>query len=60
MEAVIDYEDGMTPIPDELQEPSIRPLCPGCSKEIVWIDEAHPYCACGCPLYFPIPTSEHI
>lgn len=53
MEAVIDYEVRREPIPDESE--SVRPLCPGCGKEIFWIDDLHPYCACGCLLYWPVP-----
>jgi hypothetical protein len=55
MEAVIEYETAL----DESRE-DVRPRCPGCNSPIFWIDELHPYCRCGAPLFFPIPTSEHI
>lgn len=34
---------------------SLRPTCPGCNAPILWIEEQHPYCACGCLLYWPTP-----
>lgn len=57
MEAVIDYEVPMAPIPDESD---VRPRCFGCDRPLTWVDEMNPRCECGCLLYHPIPTSEHI
>jgi hypothetical protein len=32
---------------------SVRPTCPGCGKELTWIDEQNPRCLCGALLYWP-------
>ena len=42
-------------IRQSLAEESIRPTCPGCAKEILWIDEQHPDCQCGALLFWPVP-----
>jgi hypothetical protein len=45
-------------IRQSLNEESIRPTCPGCARELLWIDEQNPRCACGALLYWP--TTERI
>jgi hypothetical protein len=39
---------------------SIRPTCIGCGKELSWIDEGNPRCACGQLLCAPVPELERI
>lgn len=41
---------------DESQD--VHPRCVGCDAPIYWID--HPRCACGMPLFFPVPEPERI